>query len=764
MRLLFTTSLLFLGLVTKCLAQENITAAEYFIDEDPGVGAATAIPTIVEEGQLIDLQFTILTSTMDLSDGMHLLGIRIQDANGDWSHYETRTFIVQSDVGVSDPPAANINTLEYFVDEDPGVGNGNTITGSGRSVDLNEMISSVGLSDGFHVVGVRAQNTDLRWGFTEVRSFYIQDLDELDSSDPAKIQAIEYFIDEDPGHGNGVSISVSQSLMIDVEDMLSTTNFTNGFHTLSVRAMDENNRWGLAETRTFYIQNISTVNETATPIVAMEYFIDEDPGTGQGIPISVTEGQLVDITSIQLSLVDSYPVGTHTITIRAQNEDGKWGFGETMEFELDGDCPIAAFDMDKACVSETFTLTDQSTGIMGEATYRWYADDKLISDETDNVTHVFDSPGTHTFALAIKNGEVCTDSTGVEIIVKPQPFVTFSAASVVVGNATTYEVNQFNVDPEAIWSWDFDGDEVEDASTPGEASYTFPSTGTYTTTVIVSDNEGCETSFSKEVVVLPESVETPDDPNVLFSTDAGCVGVEATFENLSTNIPSGSAYAWDFDGDGNTDSADAGNVTFTYSNAGEYIAELTIITPDEDTFSATIDVNIQDAPTVDFDFTYDTDLDRSATARFINLSEGSGVDYLWDFNGEGTSSKVSPSFTFNDFVGKTFTVCLTAMNQCPEVTVCKELSFDITGIDSFEAYNIQLYPNPSDGQVSIRFPGRITDSYLIQVIDLAGKVYQRITVDQNEDGQIDLRSLESGTYLVTVRSENMWAREKLIVR
>ena len=71
---------------------QQITAAEYFFDDDPGVGNATALT--IAQGASIDETFSIPTT--GLSEGLHVLHIRTQDSDNVWSLYLRRYFFVNN--------------------------------------------------------------------------------------------------------------------------------------------------------------------------------------------------------------------------------------------------------------------------------------------------------------------------------------------------------------------------------------------------------------------------------------------------------------------------------------------------------------------------------------------------------------------------------------------------------------------------------------------------------------------------------------------
>ncbi len=137
------------------------------------------------------------------------------------------------------------------------------------------------------------------------------------------ITAIEYFFDADPGYGSGTSVAITPATTINnLTFNASVTAISDGFHTLTVRARDANNRWSHAFTRPFYKLSASAV--TAAPnITKLEYFFDNDPGYGAGINVPITPGTSINSLNVTASLA-SVADGFHIISFRAQDATGKW--------------------------------------------------------------------------------------------------------------------------------------------------------------------------------------------------------------------------------------------------------------------------------------------------------------------------------------------------------------------------------------------------------------------------------------------------------
>jgi len=77
----------------------EIVTAEYFVDTDPGIGAGTKIPGIVQGATLDQLVALDMTG---IPTGAHTLNIRVKDSKGLWSYHESAPFTVSSCI----PPGA----------------------------------------------------------------------------------------------------------------------------------------------------------------------------------------------------------------------------------------------------------------------------------------------------------------------------------------------------------------------------------------------------------------------------------------------------------------------------------------------------------------------------------------------------------------------------------------------------------------------------------------------------------------------------------
>ena len=216
---------------------------------------------------------------------------------------------------------------EYFFDQDPGPGNGIAFTfPKSNSVNLNLNFPVSSLSLGSHDLYVRIKDSLGRWSIYENQSFFVQS-----TVQATPIVELEYFFDQDPGPGNGISLGSFFLDSIDQNFNISTTGLSLGSHDLYIRMQDSSGAWSIYENQSFFISQDDPSNPPR--IVGGEYFVDQDPGPGLGTPFSA--GGFLDSVDLNLNIdISPYPVGIHYLYIRLQDSSGKWSIYETDTFEI----------------------------------------------------------------------------------------------------------------------------------------------------------------------------------------------------------------------------------------------------------------------------------------------------------------------------------------------------------------------------------------------------------------------------------------------
>ncbi len=222
---------------------------------------------------------------------------------------------------------SNVTVLEYFFDEDPGLGNAENITIVSPDSEIileGQSLNTSSLDIGFHTLFVRAKNSNQVWGPYQSKLIYIDKSAGI--TDLVEISEVEYFIDNDPGLGQGTAINVSavNELFASNNEIINTSGLSMGFHTLFVRGKSVLGSWGPYESRLIFVDEIKSYNNLVE-VSAIEYFIDTDPGVGQGTPINVnTPLDIVSITN-QAITTDNLEPGFHTLFLRGKSSAGFWG-------------------------------------------------------------------------------------------------------------------------------------------------------------------------------------------------------------------------------------------------------------------------------------------------------------------------------------------------------------------------------------------------------------------------------------------------------
>jgi hypothetical protein len=144
--------------ITTSVANSSIVGAEYFFDNDPGIGNATSVSFTAGN----NVNFDKIISTSGLATGIHTLHFRVKNAAQHWSLNSSRLVYIINNAAVS-----NIVAAEYFIDNDPGIGSGTAISlTAGANVDISTTISVSALDMGLHNLYVRVKDAGGKWSLS----------------------------------------------------------------------------------------------------------------------------------------------------------------------------------------------------------------------------------------------------------------------------------------------------------------------------------------------------------------------------------------------------------------------------------------------------------------------------------------------------------------------------------------------------------------------------------------------------------------------
>jgi hypothetical protein len=289
----------------------NLTKAEYFIDNDVGYGEANELTF----NQGVEDQITPIIDVADLDEGFHILGIRAKNENI-WGHtYIIRFFV---DNSPTNPDLEEVTAIEYFFDSEAGYDQGVSIeiTPSDQ-IAITPTLDISSLQEGFHTIGIRAKHQKM-WGPTQIQRFMVDN--SHTNPDLENITALEYFIDNDQGYGSSTQIEIISAPDIQITPQLPLTDIARGFHTIGIRAKD-NNMWGQTHIGRFFVED--DLQDVQPPNLAfIEYFFNTDDGFGSGIIETITPSQEID--TLINPILDGLELGSNFMGIRACDEHGKY--------------------------------------------------------------------------------------------------------------------------------------------------------------------------------------------------------------------------------------------------------------------------------------------------------------------------------------------------------------------------------------------------------------------------------------------------------
>ncbi|MEP5611501.1 MAG: cadherin domain-containing protein [Cyclobacteriaceae bacterium] len=759
---------------------------EYYVDTDPGLGSRIDVPLTAAPNQ--DFTFNVPTST--LSEGFHVLTILAQDVNLAWSHYESKVFYVNQS---SSLVQNDIVKIEYFIDSDPGRGLGVDVPVTAASaLDFLENIPTASLSEGFHLVTIRAQDSNDQWGLSESQVFYVNKSSTLTQNDITKI---EYFIDSDPGQGLGVDVPITAASTLDFLENVPTTSLSEGFHLMTVRAQDMNNQWGLSESKVFYVNQSSTLVQN--DINKIEYYLDTDPGFGAGVDVPITSS--TDLDFLENIPTASLTEGFHLMVVRAQDQNGQWSLSERKPFFVDRTRQIVLYE---------YALdTDPGVGL---------ATSQTISPQ-DEIDFVFDIPtvaetlGPHNLIVRVKDeNEFWSKTETLPFTVCNGGLADFMVGTLsCTGTSVSFTDISTLTQPGDVYSWDFDGDGLEDDNTAGDTGFTYMIPGTYSVSLTV-DRLGCASTKTKIVTVLsPEiglfsgldnsglaianmqatavnvgsgvrgndiiqtiaientgpcslTVSNIDSDNPAYSISSTIVSIAAgateTFTATLSSIDIGV-----FDATITIDSDDVDESLFTFPISGAIVNQLP-----EFTYNFYLDENSDVGKRVGTIVATDLEMDPVSYSIISGntdnaFSVGSATGDINVITSEALDFETTPIFSLlveaNDGNGGVSIVTV-AINL---IDIADENPLGIGGLNE----KLKIYPNPVHRTLFVGLAGdssRELDVKLFSVGGIQVVIKSRIKSLANGFLELDLENLAPGIYLLKIQNQEELVTKSILIK
>ncbi len=212
--------------------------------------------------------------------------------------------------------AHTITQAEYFIDTDPGAGNGVPLAVTpGGSVQLADSISVDGLSPGLHKLFVRIKRDDGVWTDPATQSFRT-------GTGLGQVDEAELYFDSDPGMGNGIALPVSgNGTIYDTSILLPPLGL--GPHTVYVRNR-VGNTW--ADQIGKLVRVRPSLPGDSNMITQAEIFFGSDPGPGNGCQLTADDSNINPWQTDAQRFVSAtdFSLGQHLVYGRMRDALGQW--------------------------------------------------------------------------------------------------------------------------------------------------------------------------------------------------------------------------------------------------------------------------------------------------------------------------------------------------------------------------------------------------------------------------------------------------------
>ncbi|GAI38937.1 unnamed protein product [marine sediment metagenome] len=240
-----------------------------------------------------------------------------------------------------------------------------------------------------------------------------------------------------------------------------------------------------------------------------------------------------------------------------------------------------------------------------------------------------------------------------------------------------------------------------------------------------------------------------------------CEGDEVTFTIIATDATS---YQWQKDG---TDISGATTDTYTINSvatiaAGDYTCIASDACGSVPSNSATLAVKLSTEITQQPD---DINANEGEDISLNVVATGTSLTYQWRFNGaniEGADTATYQILSVTVDNAGNYDVVVTG--ECGERTSDVAVLSITTTVEKLTEYDINIYPNPSKGLISIELKDFVHKDLYIEITNMYGEIiYNKQLVSLNKKETIDLSGHAKGLYLIKVFNDKILKTKKMVL-
>ena len=299
--------------------QVRVQQGEYFWDNDPGQGSASAL--IAFDGDFNSALEQAFGSDNSITPGAHRLFVRVKGADSGWSALFTQVVQVNTAITARD---IRVQQGEFFFDSDPGEGNGTPLVvfdGDWNNALETGLASVATPALGDHLLYVRMRSADGTWSNEYKTALHVSPSIPMR---PISVEAGEYYFDADPGEGNATPLlALDGDFDGALEQAIASANLIDqGSHVLGVRVRGADSAWSAT-----FRSVVHVGPELIARVVRAqqgEFFFDSDPGEGNATPLLAFDGDWSGALETGIATANTPAVGDHLLYARMRGAYGTW--------------------------------------------------------------------------------------------------------------------------------------------------------------------------------------------------------------------------------------------------------------------------------------------------------------------------------------------------------------------------------------------------------------------------------------------------------
>lgn len=363
--------------------------------------------------------------------------------------------------------------------------------------------------------------------------------------------------------------------------------------------------------------------------------------------------------------------------------------------------PIPAIKIisQKNCLkSNAFEFEDISSIPAGIWTNRWvYKNNQVVHKQSTLLGVNYTDTGWKTIKLYDTSDKGCIDSVSTRVYVAPHP----RSRIAVTDSSLCFKNHFYNLNNTSTigsnktisktW-WKFS--DATAFTTTSISNKKFVAAGTYSVTLITESSDGCQDSIKRTLVV-----HTSPEPSFAVNNSSQCLKNNSFTFTPNWVIPTGVSanHAWKF-GNGNTSTTRI--AAQSYADTGKYKIDYVVTTDKGCKDSATTDVFVIPAPTVDFNVNYTAACFDVHSFNFTNATvPPTGLTYLWTLGDNTTSSSQNVSGKKYSTAGsKTIKLVASTGGGCRDSVIkpvdvwpVPQAAFSINNNDTVQCINAQNF-------------------------------------------------------------------------